>query len=99
MATTEIPTLEGDIRAVLTYVSRGRRYVDSEPYPDARARRALGEMDMLATLAPEPPSDSILAAVADLAEIAVQLVGTDERQAGRILDVATRLRRAAEPGE
>jgi hypothetical protein len=31
-------------------------------------------------------------AVAELAEIAVELVATDERQAGRVLDVATRLR-------
>lgn len=31
-----------EARAVLEYVSRGRRYVDVEPYPDATARRILG---------------------------------------------------------
>lgn len=32
-----------EARTVLEYVSRGRRYVDVEPYPDALARRVLGE--------------------------------------------------------
>lgn len=30
---------------VLGYVSRGRRYVGVEPYPDAAARRVLGDLD------------------------------------------------------
>jgi hypothetical protein len=33
-----------DILDVLRYVSMGRGYVDVEPYPDARARRALGRI-------------------------------------------------------
>lgn len=33
-----------DVRQVLEYVSRGRRFVDVEPYPDSLARRALGAM-------------------------------------------------------
>ena len=31
-------------RPVLEYVSRGRRFVGVEPYPDAQARRALGQI-------------------------------------------------------
>jgi hypothetical protein len=34
-----------DVLPVLRYVSKGRRYVDVEPYPDALARRALGALD------------------------------------------------------
>jgi hypothetical protein len=30
---------------VLEYVSRGRRFVDVEPYPDATARRVLGALE------------------------------------------------------
>jgi hypothetical protein len=30
---------------VLRYVSAGRRFVDVEPYPDAAARKLLGELD------------------------------------------------------
>ena len=46
------PTLWADIYDVLRYVSRGRGYVDCEPYPDAQARRALG------ALPDEPPAPS-----------------------------------------
>lgn len=35
-------TVDPDVLAVLGYVSAGRRHVDSKPYPDGRARRALG---------------------------------------------------------
>lgn len=31
-----------DIVEILEYVSRGRGFVDVEPYPDAKARRVLG---------------------------------------------------------
>lgn len=36
--------VDRDVLAVLGYVSRGRRYVDVVPYPDAAARRALGRL-------------------------------------------------------
>lgn len=36
--------VDPDIRKVLEYVARGRRYVDVEKYPDATARRALGRI-------------------------------------------------------
>jgi hypothetical protein len=39
-----MPEIDPDIRKVLEYVSRGRRYVDVEKYPDATARRALGRI-------------------------------------------------------
>lgn len=34
-----------DLIRVAAYVSRGRRFVDVEPYPDALARKALGALD------------------------------------------------------
>jgi hypothetical protein len=40
------------------------------------------------------PTNVVLGAVGELAEIAVELVALDEKQAGRVLDVATRLRDA-----
>lgn len=36
--------VDPDVLAVLEYVSRGRRYVGVEPYPDFEARRALGRL-------------------------------------------------------
>jgi hypothetical protein len=45
-ATAVPPEWQGVYR-VLEYVSRGRRYVDVEPYPDATARRALAALDSL----------------------------------------------------
>lgn len=40
----ELLVVSADVREVLVYVSRGRGYVDVEPYPDFEARRALGAL-------------------------------------------------------
>lgn len=46
------------LHPVAAYVSRGRRYVDIEPYPDAGARRALGVLADLGLLPPAPTDGS-----------------------------------------
>lgn len=49
-----------DAIEVLGYVSRGRRYVDVEPYPDALARRALGALGDAGLLREATPKDQVL---------------------------------------
>lgn len=43
-ARAELAALRERVLPILEYVSRGRRFVDVEPYPDAEARAVLGEV-------------------------------------------------------